>query len=77
MTNKNTAGSGRDDSDLKDEAATPSQSGSAGGTLATDIGSEDEERIALGGDPEPTRVTKQDKVQPRTSTRSDHRGAAR
>jgi len=44
---RNKAGSGRDDSDLNNEPPTPSQSGSSGGTLATDIGSEDEEKTAL------------------------------
>lgn len=68
MTSGNTASSG----DLRKEPPTPSQSGSSGGTLATDIGSEDEEKTALGGDPEPTRATKQNKVQPRNPTRSDY-----
>ena len=77
MTDPNTAGRGRDDSDLRKELPTPSQSGSGGGALATDIGSEDEDKTALGGDPEPTRATKADKVQPRNPTRSDHSGAAR
>lgn len=44
------------------------QSGAGGGNVARDIGSRDEERTATGGDPEPTRVTKQDKVQPDTGT---------
>jgi hypothetical protein len=77
MIDRNLAGSGRDDSDLNDEPPTPSQSGSSGGTLATDIGSEDEEKTALGGDPEPTRVTKDNKVQPRIPTRADNEGAGR
>jgi hypothetical protein len=68
---------GRDDRDLRDQVPTPSQSGSAGGTLAADIGSLDEEKTALGGDPEPTRATKQNKVQPNIPTRSDHEGAKR
>lgn len=63
--------------DLKNERPTPSQSGSGGGTVATHIGSEDEEKTALGGDPQPKRATKEHKVQPRTSVRSDHEGAAR
>jgi hypothetical protein len=54
MVNKNAAGGGHDDSDLRKESPTPSQSGSGGGTLATDIGSEDEEKTALDGDLEPT-----------------------
>jgi len=77
MSNNNLSGRGRDDADLRDEPATPSQSGSAGGGLATDIGSQDEEKSALGGDPEQTRATKQDKVQPQNPTRADHEGAAR
>ena len=36
-----------------------------------------EEKAAMGGDPEPTRVTKEDKVQPDTGTRSDNEGANR
>lgn len=68
-------GTGRDDSDLRDRVATPSQSDRGGGSLATDIGSRDEEKSALGGDPEPTRATKQNKVQPNIPTRSDHEGA--
>jgi hypothetical protein len=67
---------GRDDSDLDDGLPTPSQSGSAGGSLANDVGSLDEARNALGGDPEPTRATKRLKQQPRIPTRSDHSGAA-
>ena len=67
----------QDDRVLPDELATPSQSGSAGGGTATDVGSRDEEKSALGADPEPTRATKQDKVQPDIPTRADHEGAAR
>ena len=67
----------RDDSDLRDDLPTPSQSSSAGGSVATDVGSRDEERLARGGDPEPTRVTKQDKIQPKTATRADHHQASR
>ncbi|RZI67940.1 MAG: hypothetical protein EOP13_27610 [Pseudomonas sp.] len=77
MTNPNMAEHGHDASELRTEPPTPSQSGSGGGTLATDIGSEDEEKTARGGDPQPTRATKEDKVQPRNSARSDHSGAAR
>jgi hypothetical protein len=66
----------RDDSDLRDEPTAPEQGGSSGGGLATGIGSRDEEKSALGGDPEPTRATKQDKVQPDIPTRADHEGAA-
>lgn len=64
-----------DDADLRDREETPSHAGSAGGTLATDIGSRDEEKSALGEDPEPTRATKKDKVQPDRRTRADHEGA--
>ncbi|MBV9840781.1 MAG: hypothetical protein JOY99_04460 [Sphingomonadaceae bacterium] len=66
---------GRDDRDLHDEPPAPSQQGSGGGGIATEIGSRDEERSALGGDPEPTRATKQDKLQPRIPTRADNEGA--
>ena len=67
----------RNDSDLPDEPAAPGQSGAAGGGTARDVGSQDEEKAAMGGDPEPTRVTKEDKVQPDTGTRSDNEGANR
>lgn len=68
---------GRDDSDLHDGPATPAQSGSSGGGLARDVGTRDEERAARGGEPEPTRATKADKLQPRMPTRADHEGAQR
>jgi len=64
---------GRDEG--RHPAQMPAQSGRSGGTVATDIGSRDEERTASGGEPEPTRVTKKDKIQPATRTRSDHAGA--
>lgn len=70
-------GAGRDDSNLHDDPPAPSASGSGGGTLARDIGSRDEEKSAGGGDPEPTGVTKQDKEQPATNTRSDYKGEPR
>ncbi|MEV5032637.1 hypothetical protein MRBLMC3_001840 [Sphingobium sp. LMC3-1-1.1] len=66
-------GSGRRPSDTLD--GPEADSGSGGGNLARDIGSRDEERTATGGDPEPTRVTKQDKVQPDTGTQADNEGA--
>ena len=68
---------GRDDADLHDDPPAPGQGSAAGGSLARDVGSRDEEKSARGGDPEPTRVTKQDKVQPQTGTQSDHEGAQR
>lgn len=68
---------GRDDGDLRDEAATPAQSGTGGGRMASEIGSRDEAKTALGGDPVPTRATKHDKVQPYVTTRSDNEGAKR
>jgi hypothetical protein len=55
----------------------PSQSGRGGGSTATDVGTRDELQDADGGDHEPTRVTKKDKIQPDTGTRSDHEGAQR
>jgi hypothetical protein len=75
MTDNQNRSEGRDDSDLHDGPRAPGQGSSAGGNLARDIGSRDEERTARGGDPEPTRVTKQDKVQPDTGTQSDNEGA--
>ena len=53
-----------DDSDIIDEASelpTPSQSGASGGTMTREIGQRDEDKTAMGGDPEPTSVDKQDK----------------
>jgi hypothetical protein len=69
--------SGRNEGDLRDEVETPTQSGSGGGTLATNIGSRSKEKSALGGDPEQTRPTRDDKAQPSIATRADHEGAAR
>ena len=51
------------------------QSGTSGGRVAADVGSRDEQRTAEGGDPEPTRATKSDKVQPNIPTRADHEAA--
>lgn len=67
----------RDDRDLHDEPAASGQSGAAGGGTAREVGSRDEEKAAMGSDPEPTRVIKKDKVQPDTGTRSDNEGANR
>ncbi|MCW6533597.1 hypothetical protein [Sphingomonas lycopersici] len=67
----------RSDADLRDREKTPTQSGSAGGEVARDVGSRDEERSAKGTDPEMTRVQKKDKIQPTTRTRADHEGASR
>lgn len=77
MTDQTSGARTRDDSDLRDQPSAPSHSGSAGGGIARDIGSRDEEKTATGGDPEPTNVNKQDKVQPATTSRSDHEGAQR
>ena len=63
------------DQDRQKEPRTPSESGTSGGGTAQDVGSRDEEKTATGGDPQPTRVTKEDKVQPDTGTQSDHEGA--
>ncbi len=76
MENQNRS-EGRDDADLHDDPPAPGQGSAAGGSLARDVGSRDEEKSARGSDPEPTRVTKQDKVQPQTGTQSDHEGAQR
>jgi hypothetical protein len=75
MTEQKSGARGRDDGDLQDAQATPSQSGSSGGATARDVGTRDEEKNATGGDPAPTRATKQDKVQPATKSRSDNEGA--
>ncbi|MBO9375371.1 hypothetical protein GG804_01180 [Sphingomonas histidinilytica] len=71
------AGHDGSDHDLHDGPPTPSQSGSSGGGLAAEIGSRDEAKTARGADPERTRATKGDKVQPRIPTRSDHDGSGR
>lgn len=60
----------------KGNADATMQTGSSGGTVATDVGTRDELKRETEGDAGITRVTKQDKVQPDTGTRSDHRGAA-
>nr|WP_047169976.1 hypothetical protein [Sphingomonas sp. Y57] len=65
------------DHDLHGGRPTPSHSGRSGGGLAAEIGSRDEAKTALGDDPEHTRETKGDTVQPRIPTRSDHDGGGR
>jgi hypothetical protein len=77
MANRRKDSQPQSDAGLRDAARTPSQSGSAGGETARDVGSRDEERTANGADAAITRVRKRDKIQPATATRSDHRGAAR
>ena len=52
------------------------QTGSSGGTVATDVGTRDELKRETEGGAGITRVTKQDKVQPDTGTRSDHSGVS-
>ena len=76
MTKSQNDAHSKSDADLRDDAPTPSHSGSGGGGTARDVGSRDEERTATGGEPERTRVQKKDKVQPETATRSDHSGSA-
>jgi len=76
MNSRKPSGRGND-RDLWDEPPAPSQSGSGGGGLATEIGSKDDERGALGGDPEPTRVHKGDRTQPVMAKKSDNEGAQR
>jgi len=61
---------------IEDETHEPAaQSGRSGGRLADDIATRAEQKTARGGEPEPTRATKGDKVQPRIPTRSDHEAA--
>jgi hypothetical protein len=67
----------RSNLDPGDAIPTPSQSGNVGGETARSVGSRDEERMATGGDPEPARVEKKDKVQPDTGTRADREGTWR
>jgi len=70
-------GHDRSDRDLHEGPPTPSQSGRSGSSIGAEIGSREEERAALGGDPEITRPTKSDKLQPRMTTRADHDGGSR
>ncbi len=65
------------DNDLLDQLRqeTPGHSGASGGRVAADVGSRDEARMAIGSDPQPTRATKGDKVQPKIQTRADHQAA--
>jgi len=53
----------------------PSQQGSGGGNIATDVGTRDEEKTATGGDGGITNVQKRDKEQPFIATRADNDGA--
>lgn len=65
-----------DDSQLLEEEealGAPSQSGVRGGNVARDVSSRDEQKRATG-DAGLTRVSKRDKPQPATRTRSDHQG---
>jgi hypothetical protein len=71
MSNRNSAGNGPEGSSLCKEPPTPSQSGSGGVPLQAESGGEDEAKTTQGGDPAPTRATKQDKVQPRVATRGE------
>lgn len=57
----NDSGTGAKALDRDDDLPTPSQSGSSGGELAREIGQRDEDKSALGGDPQPTAVRKGDK----------------
>lgn len=72
MTENQNRSEGRDDADLDDDPPAPGQGSAAGGSLARDVDSGDEEKSARGGDPE-----KQDKVQPQTGTQSDYEGGQR
>ena len=53
----------------------PSQQGSSGGAIATDVGTRDEEKTATGGNGGVAKVNKSDKVQPFIPTRADNDGA--
>lgn len=72
MNDQDAKARGRDDKDLHDAGPTPSHGGRGGGAIGTDVGTRDEEKSAIGGDPQPTGVNKKDHVQPRTDTRADH-----
>src|SRR3546814_6427585 len=77
MADKPDGARGRDDKDLHDGPDTPRQGGSSGGTIARQVGDRDEEKNERGGATETTTVSKSDKIQPDTGTRSDHEGADR
>lgn len=63
-----------DDSGLLEDAMeAPSHSGVRGGNVARDVASRDEQKRATG-DAGLTRVSKRDKPQPATRSRSDHAG---
>ncbi len=64
-----------DDAENSGDLAANMQRGSSGGSIATDVGSRDEMKRETEGDAGITRVTKQDKIQPETGTRSDNEGA--
>lgn len=67
-----------DDRDLIENAEdAPSGAGTAGGRIARDVGSRDEEKRATDPEGGVTDVQKSDKVQPFIPTRSDHEGAQR
>ena len=66
-----------DDSELMENVSrAPSQSGTGGGWIARDVGSEDEEKRATGEAAGLTRVSKSNKEQKaKMGTRADHKGA--
>jgi len=65
-----------DDHELIDQAErAPSQQGSNGGNVATDVATRDEEKTTTGGDGGVTNVHKSAKVQPFIPTRADNDGA--
>jgi hypothetical protein len=57
------------------ESEPAARSGRSGDRQAEEITSRDEEKSASGADPEPTRDTKVDRIQPTTPKRPDHEGA--
>jgi len=77
MTEKPVPRDPHPDNDLIEEADVElaAQSGRSGGRVAEEIASRDEEKSALGADPERTGVTKSAKLQPNIPTRADHQGA--
>lgn len=77
MTQKPTPRDPHADNELIDNTASEpgAQSGRSGGRTAEEIASRDEEKSALGADPEPTRDTKGDHPQASMPKRSDHQAA--
>jgi hypothetical protein len=58
INRSNNTGTGAKTLDRDDDLPTPRQGGSSGGDMQREIGALDEEKVATGGDPQPTSVHK-------------------